>query len=127
VGPDQLDLAGASLRAEGRELDAFLEVLAARLEEALPGVAKVERRRFGLRGPRRVRRIALDAGERRLELLVGGGGSPQACRLRLSGGIVLRRERLSLEDWLRELAEVVAERARESSAAREALERILTG
>ncbi len=46
------------------ELGTFVEALAVKLEEAVPGSVRVQRRRDGLFGPKLVRRIALDAGDR---------------------------------------------------------------
>ena len=46
----------------------FVEALAVKLEEAVPGATRVERKRNGMFGPKLVRRIALDAGDQRLEL-----------------------------------------------------------
>ena len=51
----------------------FVEALAVKLEEAVPGAVTVERRREGMFGPKLVRRIAIDAGGQRLELRAPGG------------------------------------------------------
>jgi hypothetical protein len=44
-----IDLLAASLRADASDLGAFVEALAVKLEEAVPGAVRVERRRNGLR------------------------------------------------------------------------------
>jgi hypothetical protein len=119
-----IDLLAASLRADAGDLGAFVEALAIKLEEAVPGAVRVERRREGLFGPKVVRRIALDAGGRRLELRAGAG-SVQTYSSRLSGGIVLKSEELSTDDWLRALGETLAVQARDSQSTRQALERLL--
>jgi hypothetical protein len=120
-----LDLLAASLRADSSDVGAFVESLAVKLEEALPGRVTVERRRAGLFGGKRVKQIALDAGERRLELRLEGGAL-EAASSRLSGGIVLKREALEVDAWLSALGEVLAREARRSEATRLALERMLT-
>jgi len=123
--PDlDLDLLAASLRADASDLGAFVEALAAKLEQAIPGAVSVERRREGMFGPKRVRRILLDAGGRRLELLTDGASVQTMCS-RTSGGIVLKREQLTTDDWLRTLGEALADAARGSLATRQALERLL--
>jgi hypothetical protein len=119
-----IDLVTASLRADTSDLRAFVEALAAKLEQAVPGGVSVERRREGMFGPKRVRRIAVDAGSRRLELRAGDASIQTACA-RLSGGIVLKREELSTDEWLRALGESLAEQARSSQTTRQALERLL--
>jgi hypothetical protein len=120
-----LDLLAASLRADSSDVGAFVESLAVKLEEALPGRVRVERRRAGLFGGKRVKQIALDAGERRLELRLERGAL-EAASSRLSGGIVLKREALEVDAWLSALGEVLAREARRSEATRLALERMLT-
>jgi len=88
-----LDLLAASLRADSSDLNAFVESLASKLEEVLPGRVRIERRRSGLRGPKLVKRILVDAGDRRLELRAGDG-SIETFSSKLSGGIVLKSEQL---------------------------------
>ncbi|MHB1571493.1 MAG: hypothetical protein ACYCXW_18935 [Solirubrobacteraceae bacterium] len=119
-----IDLLAASLRADASDLGAFVEALAVKLEEAVPGAVSIERRRDGMFGPKRVRRILLDAGGRRLELLTDGASVQTLCS-RTSGGIVLKREQLGTDDWLRALGEALADAARGSLATRQALERLL--
>ena len=119
-----LDLIAASLRADMSDLDAFVESLAAKLEAATPGLVHVERRRAGMLGPKVVRRIAVDAGEQRLELQADGGTVETRCA-RVSGGIVLKTEPLATDDWLAALGAALAAEARRSETTRQALERLL--
>src|ERR1700739_2957141 len=97
-----IDLLAASLRADASDLGAFVEALAVKLEEAVPGAVRVERRRNGLRGPTLGRRISVEAGGQRLELRTGDGAVQTYCS-RLSGGIVLKTEQLDTDAWLRAL------------------------
>lgn len=119
-----LDLLAASLRADAGDLQAFVEGLAIKLEEAVPGRVRVRRRRSALMGPKRVRHIALDAGDRRLELMFDGGAPETYCS-RLSGGIVLKRETLDTDAWLTAVGEALSAEARRSEITRQALERLL--
>ncbi len=121
-----IDLLAASLRADVSDTGAFVEALAVKLEEAVPGGVLVERRREGMFGPKHVRRIALDAGGQRLELRTAGGTLQTLCS-RLSGGIVLRSEELDTDAWLRALGEALAVQAQRSKTTRQALERLLNG
>lgn len=121
-----LDLLAASLRADSSDLTAFVESLAAKLEEAVPGRARVERRRSGMFGPKAVRGITVDLGDRRLELRHEGSEVQTRCS-KLSGGIVLKSESLEADAWLAVLSEALAVEARRSEATRKALERLLTG
>ena len=124
VGVD-LDLLAASLRADSSDLTAFVESLAAKLEEAVPGRVRVDRRRSGMFGPKSVRSVSVDLGEQRLELRADGGAVQTRCA-RLSGGIVLRNEELDTQAWLGMLSEALAAEASRSEATRRALERLLT-
>jgi hypothetical protein len=126
AAPDlNLDLLAASLRADLSDVDAFVESLAVKLEEALPGRTRVQRRRAGLLGAKRVQAIALDAADQRLELQLASGGSLDARISKLSGGIVLKRETVDTDTWLAMLGQALAEEAKRSEATRRALERLL--
>ncbi len=119
-----IDLVTASLRADMSDLRAFVEALAVKLEDAMPGAVTVERRREGMFGPKQVRRIALDASGQRLELRADGS-TIQTRWARLSGGIVLKNEDMATDEWLRTLGEALAHQARISLTTRQALERLL--
>ncbi len=121
--PD-LDLVAAALRADLSDIAAFVEGLATRLELALPGLVQVKRVRSGLRGPRLVSEIAVDAGDERLTLR-RDGGRIQTSRARLSGGIVIRTEALDIETWLTALAVAVAAQAQRSEQTRVALQQLV--
>jgi hypothetical protein len=121
-----IDLVTASLRADTSDLRAFVEALAVKLEDAVPGAVTVERRRDGMFGAKRVRRIALEAAGQRLELRADGSSIQTRCA-RLSGGIVLKSEELSTDEWLRVLGGTLADQARISQTTRQALDRLLNG
>ena len=123
-GALDMDLLAASLRADSSDVNAFVESLAAKLQDAVPDRTRVERRRAGLLGPKQVRRIALDAGSSRLELLREGGAVQTRCS-RLSGGIVLKTEELDADAWISALGEALAEEAGRNERTRQALERLL--
>jgi hypothetical protein len=118
-----IDLIAASLRADASDLDAFVESLASKLEDAIPGSVTVQRSRRGMLGPKLVRRITVEAGGKRLDLVRGAGDAVETTCNRLSGGIVLKRD--PLDPWLAELGAVLAEEAERSRQTRQALERLL--
>jgi hypothetical protein len=119
-----IDLLAASLRADTSDLGTFVEALAVKLEEAVPGAVRVQRRREGMFGPKRVNQIAVDAGDQRLELVAQGARVETRCA-RLSGGIVLKSETLETDAWLAALSQALADQARSSQTTRQALERLL--
>jgi hypothetical protein len=120
-----LDLLAASFRADAADVDAFVEGLAVKLEQAMPGRVRVYRWRRGIRGPKRVQKIVLDSGDWRLELRLSKGVI-EAFASRLSGGIVLKTEPVSVDEWIAALSEAVAAEAQRSAVTRQALERLLT-
>jgi hypothetical protein len=122
--PD-FDLVAASLRADMGDVGSFMEALAAKLEDALPGAVEVERGRSRMMGPKQVQRIVVDTGGERLELLRGNGEHVQARRARLSGGIVLKTEPIELDGWIDALTRALAIEAAHSERTRLALERLL--
>ena len=119
-----MDLLAASLRADSSDLNAFIESLAAKLEEAMPGRVRVDRRRSGMFGPKSVQSVSVDLADRRLELRNERGAVQTRCA-RLSGGIVLKNEVLETDAWLAMLSEALAAEAARSETTRKALERLL--
>jgi len=126
-GSLELDLLASSLRSDSSDLAAFVEGLAVKLEDALPGRVRIDRVRRGFRGPKLVRRIAVDAGGERLELLRGGGVSVETRRARVSGGITLKTEALDIDSWISALSGALVEEASRNERTRQALERLLIG
>lgn len=126
-GPLELDLLSASLRAGVADLAAFVEGLAVKLEEAIPGLVRIQRVRSGFRGPKRVQSISVDAGGQRLELVSDGGDRVQTRVARVSGGITLKSEPIEIEEWLAALSASLAHEAARNERTRQALERLLLG
>jgi hypothetical protein len=119
-----LDLVASALRADLNDISAFVEGLAVRLEQALPGFVKVTRTRQGFRGPKLVSEIAVETADGKLEL-IRQGGDVRAMRSRTSGGIVLKREEVGVDDWLTALTSVAAEQAQRSERTRQALQKLV--
>jgi len=119
-----LDLVAAALRADTGDIHAFVEALATRLEQALPGFVQVKRAKQGFRGPKLVSEIVVASGDDRLELR-RTGGDVRASRCRLSGGIVIKNEALDIDAWLAALAAAVAKQAEHSERVRQALEQLV--
>ena len=125
-GALDIDLLAASLRADAADAGAFVEGLATKLEQVLPGRVSVKRARRGLFGPKLVTEIAVDAGDERLELARGAGDAIEWRRARQSGGIVLKRETLDSDAWMAALGSAMSVEAERSEQTRQALERLLT-
>jgi hypothetical protein len=120
------DLPAASLRADESELTISVDVLAGSLEQALPGIALVERHKVGgFRSKRReVRHISIELGEEHFEL-TRDGQSMRCTRNKIVRGIALSHDELSLASWIAALVEGVSRRAEISESNRTALEGLL--
>jgi hypothetical protein len=124
---ENFDLAAAGLRVDGAELSTSVEVLASKLEQALPGRARAERRGAGMlgRGKKSVRSLRVDLGSSCFQLIVDGERL-EGFRERQVGGISIKRESLQAAEWVAALTETLRAEAEHSAEARTALERLLS-
>jgi hypothetical protein len=126
-GEISVDLLAASLRASSSDLKTFVEVLADKLEDALPGRVQVGRRSTRFLGKeKRVERLECElAGQR--YLLATRDGVVEVRRATAVRGVVLKTEVLPLGEWLDALARDLAAEARTSEQAQLALQQLLAG
>jgi len=128
MGSDDADIdaIAAALRSDAGDLRVYMNVLAAKLEAALPGMVEVDRRRDGLFGPRTVvQRLTVTCEDTRFVLEPGNGGTLRATRSKVVRGIVLDRDELRLDEWVTALSASLAQLARTTERGREALGRLL--
>lgn len=119
------DLDAAGLRADGADLLVGIEVLAGKLEGALPQATLVQRRSkrlFG--GDKVVRSVEVRLGTTRYGLQVDGH-SVSADRQQEVRGVVIKRESLELAEWVEALTGELREQAADSEQARSALQRLV--
>lgn len=123
---EDFDLAAAGLRLDGADVAGSAEVLAAKLEQALPGRVSVRRSGGGLlgRGEKRLQELRVALGPCEYELQIDGERL-QGTRCKQVGGIAIKREVLDPARWLEALTADLREEAQRSSEARAALERLL--
>jgi hypothetical protein len=122
---DGIEVLAASLRTSSKDLGTFVRVLAEKLEVALPAQVRVDRRRVRmLSGEREVKGIECDLGERRYALSVDNG-RVESTRSTVIRGVVLKSERLRLDDWIDALATDLAVEAQASEQASRAVELLL--
>jgi hypothetical protein len=122
MAEDSFDLDAAGLRADGADLAAYVEVLARKLEDALPGQTQVRRRSKGfLSREKVVDTIEVTLGEFRYTLQRDG----RCSRAKEVRGVVIKREELAIEAWVGGLAGELRELASGSAEARAALERLV--
>jgi hypothetical protein len=117
VGGLDFELLAASLRADTSDMRIWIEVLATKLERALPG--RVQVHRGGLFGKRAVQQLEIELGAWRLSLRVEHQ-YPVAERIHIVRGIALKTEQLPVDAWIiclsQALSELAATSAREQAA-----------
>ena len=125
MAEESFDLDAAGLRADGADVAAYVEVLARKLEDALPAETEVRRRSKGLLSREKVvEAIEVALGEYRYALRRHGRGV-EASRAKAVRGVVIKREPLELQDWVNALTGELREQAAGSAEARAAFERLV--
>lgn len=123
--PLQVDLFAASLRADMTDLKAFMEVLATKLEGAMPMHTSVTRQSGLFSREHPVREINVVFGDYQYRISRERQGPLTALRAKVVRGIVIKTEQIPVEQWIEELAQLLAQEASKSAQARAALERFL--
>jgi len=101
-----------------------MELLGQMLESALPSQTEITHK-GGLFSKKSVHRISVALGGYRYSLEENGTAPPIATRTQVVRGIALKSEDLSVQDWIDALGSTLDERAKESSEARDALNRLI--
>lgn len=121
VNLDDFDLDAAVLRRSQTDLQAFMEALAVRLEGALPGRVKVERRRDGLFAKTsHAAKIAFHSDKAVYELSFGKAGLA-ASRTKLVRDVAISSTTIDPAQWLTEVRQEVSALADKAGAAGDAL------
>jgi len=120
------DSFAAGLRFDGEELRTSVEVLASKLEGALPAHTRVERAREGLlrRGGQHVQAVLVELAGNRY-VLRAGSDRVECYREREVGGISIKRVPLEPSAWVGALTDDLRAESERSAEAREALARLL--
>jgi hypothetical protein len=121
-----LEMAAASLRADGSDVGILVKVLADQLGDALGSRLEVQRAGSRFRKSDKVRsiRITLDGDQFDAEV----DGPTLRCTIgHSSGGIRIRSEKVDVDEWLTRLLTVLKAEAANSQAVRQALESMVIG
>lgn len=118
------DILAASLRQDSRDLSVFSEVLAKKLEGAVPGYCQVERQGGLFQKNPPVRRIivTLDPWQYILE---NQRGRVSTVRVKLVRGVAIKTDPMELNPWIDALSQELVQVASHEAQARESLERFL--
>ncbi len=123
--PMSTELFASSLRADKTELKTFLDALAVKLEGSLPDLTRVTRQGSFFSRERSVKEIVVSLGEYQYRIGREKQGFLIAKREHMVRGIVLKTEQTTVDQWINELSEALAQLARHSAQSRAALERFL--
>lgn len=123
--PLDFDLVAARLRADAQDMGTFMEVLARKLEAALPGVAQIRRAGGLFRHDHPVTEIRLVLGEWTFALRAEAGGLVGE-RAHTVRGVALKSDQLPIDAWLAALLGVLREYAQSNAQAAQSLEHLLT-
>jgi hypothetical protein len=121
-----LEMAAASLRADGSDVGILVKVLADQLGDALGSRMQVQRAGGRFRKSDKVRsiRITMDGDQFDAEV----DGPTLRCTIgHSSGGIRIRSEKVDVDQWLTRLLTVLKAEAANSQAVRQALESMVIG
>lgn len=130
--PESTDLLAAALRADAADVDTLVRVLTATLGDTLPaGTVEVERDRSlsdrlsGRNGTAVAVTVTTPDVQLRLAHAKHRGGAVQAEVQRIVRGVVISRQQVGVDEWVRALAAVLSDLAARNRDAREALTRWL--
>jgi hypothetical protein len=121
-----LDMAAAALRANGSDVQAMLRALVTQLDDTLGNRLVVERAGGLLKKSHDIKSLQVSLGDDTLRADVDGG-SVRCTVGHSSGGIRIRNEQVSMDEWITRLLRALAAEAAHSDAARQALERVVLG
>jgi hypothetical protein len=123
--PMSTELFAASLRSYKTEIMIFLDALAIKFEGSLPDHTRVTRLGSFFSRERPVKEIVVSLGEYQYRIGKEKQGFLIAKREHMVRGIVLKTEQTTVDQWIDELSEALAQLASHSAQSRAALERFL--
>ncbi|MEP7218809.1 MAG: hypothetical protein ABI876_07820 [Bacteroidota bacterium] len=123
----QFNVLAATLRMEGGESSDMLELLAEKLESAIPSHTGVKRSGGLFSRKQTVQEIAVDFDEQTYRIVRGKHGTPSATIARKVRGIVLKTTETPLATWTDELAGELFRMAEKSIETKEALQKLILG
>jgi len=123
--PMQVELFAASLRADTTDLKVFMEILASKLNGALPEQTQVTRHSSLFSREHPVKDIAVTLGDYQYRIIRERQGFPITSRAKVIRGIVLKTDQIPMEQWIEELATSLAQVSMQSEQARSALQRFI--
>jgi hypothetical protein len=123
-GSLSFDVLAASLRQDTRDMAAFSEILAKKLEEAVPGFVRVERQGGLFQKNPPVRRLIVTF-EPWQYVLENQRGRVSTSRVKMVRGVSIKTDPMELNPWIDAISQELVQVASHEATARETLERFL--
>ena len=123
--PMRTELFAASLRADKTDLKTFLDALAIKLEGSLLDYTRVTRQGSIFSRERPVKEVVVSLGEYQYRIGREKQGFLISVREHVVRGIVLKTEQTTVDQWIDDLSEALAQLASQSAHSRAYLERFL--
>lgn len=123
-GSLSFDVLAASLRQDTRDMAAFSEILAKKLEEAVPGFVRVERQGGLFQKNPPVRRLIVTF-EPWQYVLENQRGRVSTSRVKMVRGVSIKTDPMELNPWIDAISQELVQVASHEANARETLERFL--
>jgi hypothetical protein len=120
-----IDAIAAALRADTAESGTLLDVVALKLEDALPSLTEVDRYSSLGRNRGHVKRVQLTLGDKVFTLQ--RRHHIEATVAHVVGGITLATDELDADVWLRDLIARMAELSADQTRIRQALDQLVLG
>jgi hypothetical protein len=123
----EVDVLAAALRMDDQETGDLLEFLAQKLELSLPQSTTIARSGGFLSKKRPVKEITVRFTDYHYQIARDRLGSPSAKVMKLVRGVVLKTTEIPVDQWTEEVAQQLAQLARQSSQTRTALNKFVLG
>ncbi|MGB8702679.1 MAG: hypothetical protein WCD18_24965 [Thermosynechococcaceae cyanobacterium] len=123
----EVDVLAAALRMDQQETGDLLEFLAQKLELSLPQNTTIVRRGSFLSKVRPVQEITVRFKDYHYQIVREGNGPPHAKAMKLVRGVVLKTTEMPVDQWTEEVAQELAQLARQSTQTRIAISKFVLG
>ena len=125
VGPQQIDMLMASLRADESEAGVYFSALCTKLSDALGSRVEIDPGRGRFRRHGAPSSLSITLGDQRFVSSLDNGAMTNSIK-HVVRDVALRSDDVALPAWLQALVDALALEAARSEASRIALERLLT-
>lgn len=121
----EIDVLTSALKINSDDNQQLMELMAQKLERALPDAVKIERDGSIFSGKKRVKDITITFDEFQYQLTCEKNKKLSAKKLKVVRGIALKTTDVDFAQWVQDVATELAKMANESASAREALNKMV--